>query len=114
MSTPSGGSGNPEPSDVLPGPQQPSHMSLPELGLALSLYKPGTVRAAAVEEELRRRLVLEKDREPRTPPIVAFLMGALVVVTAMQVGAVLRKAPDQEPRAAGASVHMSAQVTRRE
>ena len=48
--------------------------------------------------------------EPRTPPTVAFLMGALVAITAFQLGAVMRAAPTQQPRAAAPSPHMSGQV----
>lgn len=41
--------------------------------------------------------------ERRTPPTVAFLMGALVTVTAIQVGAVIRAVPTHEHRAATTS-----------
>ena len=98
------------PTDVIPGPQQPWHMSMPELAVALSLHEPGTPRAAAVEEELRRRLLRDEDAAPRTPPAVAFLMGALVAITAIQVGAVMRAAPNHAPRAAAPAAHMSQQV----
>lgn len=89
--------------EVIPGPQQPWHMSLPELAIALSLHEPGTPRSAAVEEELRRRLLREKDATPRTPPTVAFLIGALVAVTAIQVGAVIRSTPTHDHRATPSS-----------
>lgn len=82
--------------EVIPGPQQPWHMSLQELAIAFSLHEPGTTRSAAVEEELRRRLLREKDPAPRTPPSVAFLLGALVAVTAIQVGAVMRSVPPEQ------------------
>ena len=94
--------------DVIPGPQPPWQMSLAELGIALSLHEPGTPRSAAVEEELRRRLLREKASAPRTPPTVAFLLGALVTVTAVQVGAAMRAAPAFEKRASAPSSHMSA------
>lgn len=93
--------------DVIPGPQQPWYMSLPELGIALSLHEPGSLRSAAVEEELRRRLLRSEPAEPRTPPTVAFLMGALVTVTAIQVGAVIRAVPTHEQRAATTSPQVS-------
>lgn len=93
--------------DVIPGPQQPWHMSLPELAVALSLHEPGTLRSAAVEEELRRRLLRDQEASPRTPPTVAFLMGALVAVTAIQVGAVIRAVPTYEQRVAAPTSQMS-------
>lgn len=94
-------------SDVIPGPQQPWHMSLPELGIALSLHEPGTLRSAAVEEELRRRLLRERNSTPRTPPTVAFLIGSLVTITAIQVGNVMRSAPTSDKRASTPSSQMS-------
>ncbi len=99
-------SGNAPGPDVIPGPQQPWHMSVQELAIAFSLHEPGTPRSAAVEEELRRRLLRERDPAPRTPPAVAFLIGALVAVTAIQVGAVMRSAPSEQ-RVAAPSSQMS-------
>ena len=109
MSTTNVGSASRGPTDVIPGPQQPWHMSLQELAIALSLHEPGTRRSAAVEEELRRRLLRETDPAPRTPPTIAFLIGALVTVTAIQVGAVMRAVPAGEHRVAAPSSQMSGQ-----
>ena len=85
------------PAGVIPGPQQPSHMSLPELALALSVCEPGTARAASVEEEMRSRM-LRTEPLPRTPPTVAFIIGALVTITGVQVGALIRAVPPHEQR----------------
>lgn len=73
-------------SDIIPGPQEPWRMSFGELAVALSLCDTGSERAAHLEQELRRRLVADRRQNARHPMALWFLVGALVAITAFQLG----------------------------
>lgn len=73
-------------SDIIPGPQEPWRMSFGELAVALSLCDTASERATHLERELRRRLVAGKKRRARYSTALWFLVGALVAMTAFQLG----------------------------
>lgn len=85
-----------QPDDVIPGPRDPWSMSFSELAIAISICEPGTARACALEAEMKRRVLAEEAAEPRHPPVIVFLAGALVAITAFYFGAAIRGLQPQQ------------------
>lgn len=90
-------------SDAIPGPRESWRMSFDEIAIALSLADTGSERAAHLEQELRRRLAAGERQKARHPAALWFLAGALVAITAFQLGAGLRKPPPWSPTSHGAA-----------
>ena len=67
-------------------PQEPWRMSFDELAIAISLCDAGSERSAHLEQEVRRRLRADARRQARYPAALWFLVGALVAMTAFQLG----------------------------
>ncbi len=88
--------------DAIPGPREAWRMSFDEIAIALSLADTGSERAAHLEQELRRRLAAGGRQKARHPAALWFLAGALVAITAFQLGAELRKSPPWSPISHGA------------
>jgi hypothetical protein len=98
-------------SDIIPGPEEPWRMSFGELAVALSLCDSGSERAAHLEQELRRRLVAERRQKARYSTALWFLVGALVAITAFQLGpmrTLSARAATAAPSAATAFMPVSA------
>ena len=72
----------------IPGPQEPWAMSFSELAIAMAICEPGSRRYREVEAEMRRRARAE-GCAARHPPVILFLAGALVAITAFYCGAAL-------------------------
>lgn len=80
---------------AIPGPQEPWAMSFSELAIAMAICEPGSARHRAVEAEMKRRVLADKE-SPRHPPTILFLAGALVAITAFYFGAAIQGATPQQ------------------